>query len=111
MSLKLLDDFVLVSIIEEQKGGIIIPDTAQQKSQIGHVVAVGPGRVDNDGKLIPMDVKIGNKIMFKKYGGTEINCSEIDAMNIKNAIVMKRSEILVIFWNNFNLIVYILIKF
>lgn len=96
-SVRLLDDYVLISIVEEKKGGIIIPDTAQQKSQIGEVIAVGPGKTTDEGKIIPIDIKVGDKVLFKKYGGTDVNCSEIESMNIKNAIVMKKSEILVVF--------------
>jgi chaperonin GroES len=59
---------------EEQQtaGGIIIPDTAKEKPQEGTVVAVGPGKRDDDGKRIPMDVKVGDRILFSKYAGTDI---------------------------------------
>jgi chaperonin GroES len=57
---------------EKTKGGIIIPDTAKEKPQEGKVIAVGKGKVTEDGKLIPMDVKVGDKILFGKYSGTEI---------------------------------------
>jgi chaperonin GroES len=57
---------------EKTKGGIIIPDTAKEKPQEGKVIAVGKGKVTEDGKLIPLDVKVGDKILFGKYSGTEI---------------------------------------
>ena len=69
-----LHDRVIVKRIEETektKGGIIIPDTAKEKPQEGKVVAVGPGRLE-EGKVIPLDVKAGDKILFGKYSGTEI---------------------------------------
>jgi chaperonin GroES len=70
-----LQDRVIVKRLEEEektKGGIIIPDTAKEKPQEGKVVAVGKGKVTEDGKLIPLDVKVGDKILFGKYSGTEI---------------------------------------
>ncbi len=57
---------------ERSEGGIIIPDAAKERAQVGEVIAVGPGRVDNNGKLIPMNVKKGDKIYFGKYSGTEV---------------------------------------
>jgi chaperonin GroES len=57
---------------EKTKGGIIIPDTAKEKPQEGKVIAVGKGKVTEDGKVIPLDVKVGDKILFGKYSGTEI---------------------------------------
>jgi len=75
MKIKPLQDRVIVKRLEEEektKGGIIIPDTAKEKPQEGKVVAVGKGKVTEDGKLIPLDVKVGDKILFGKYAGTEI---------------------------------------
>jgi chaperonin GroES len=66
---------VIVKRLEEEektKGGIIIPDTAKEKPQEGKVIAVGKGKMTEDGKLIPLDVKVGDKILFGKYSGTEI---------------------------------------
>ena len=57
---------------EKSKGGIIIPDSAKEKPQEGEVIAVGSGRITEDGKNIPVDLKVGDKILFSKYGGTEI---------------------------------------
>jgi len=70
-----LGDRILVQRIEEEqktKGGIIIPDSAKEKPQEGKVVAVGRGRVLDDGKIVPLDLKAGDRILFAKYGGTEV---------------------------------------
>ena len=73
MNIKPLGDRVLVEAIELQeviKGGIVIPDSAKEKPQEAKVVAVGPGKRDDNGKLIPMDVKVGDTVLTSKYGGT-----------------------------------------
>ena len=73
--LRPLGDRVLVKAIEkkeEVRGGLIIPDTAKEKPQEGEIIAVGKGKIGDDGKLIPMDVKTGDKILYGKYSGTEI---------------------------------------
>ncbi|CAF0696127.1 co-chaperone GroES [Candidatus Methylacidithermus pantelleriae] len=70
-----LGDRVLVKLIEEQevrKGGIIIPDTAKERPQEAEVIAVGPGRLDDSGKRIPIEVKKGDRVLISKYGGTEV---------------------------------------
>jgi chaperonin GroES len=75
MKIRPLNDRVIVKrVAEEQKttGGIIIPDTAKEKPQEGKVVAVGPGKRDDDGKSVPLEVKKGDRILFSKYAGTEI---------------------------------------
>ncbi len=75
VKIKPLGDRVLVHPIEEKeakKGGIIIPDTAKEKPQEGKVVAVGPGKTTEDGKVLPLAVKKGDKVIFGKYAGTEI---------------------------------------
>ncbi len=74
-SFKPLQDRILVKRLEPpevKKGGIIIPDTAKEKPQEGEVIAVGPGKVSDDGTRQPMSVKVGNKILFGKYSGSEI---------------------------------------
>jgi len=71
-----LQDRVIVKRIEEEeksKGGIIIPDTAKEKPQEGKVVSVGKGKVNEDGKITPLDVKVNDRVLFGKYSGTEIN--------------------------------------
>ncbi|MBW2038922.1 MAG: co-chaperone GroES [Deltaproteobacteria bacterium] len=86
-----LQDRVLVKRLEEEeetKGGIIIPDTAKEKPMEGKVVAVGKGRVKEDGTVIPLDVKAGDKILFSKYAGTEI---KIDG---EEHLVMREDDIL-----------------
>jgi chaperonin GroES len=75
MKVRPLQDRLLVTRIEEEektKGGIIIPDTAKEKPQEGRVVAVGPGKITDDGKLMPISIREGDRILFSKYAGTEI---------------------------------------
>ena len=91
MNFKPLHDRVLVKRVqsdEKTAGGIIIPDTAQEKPQEGKVIAVGGGAKTEDGKLIPMDVKAGDKVLFGKWSGTEI---KIDG---KEFSIMKESDIM-----------------
>jgi len=93
MTIQPLHDRVLVERIEAEnktKGGIIIPDTAQEKPAEGKIVAVGAGAKDESGKRIPMDVKAGDRVLFAKWGGTEV---KIDG---KELIIMKESDILAI---------------
>jgi chaperonin GroES len=75
MKLRPLHDRILVKRIEGEKktrGGLIIPDTAKEKPQEGKVIAVGAGRIDEDGRLRPLDVRKGDRVLFAKYSGTEI---------------------------------------
>ncbi|HEY8516404.1 MAG TPA: co-chaperone GroES [Candidatus Binatia bacterium] len=75
MKIRPLQDRVIVKRVAEEeksKGGIIIPDTAKEKPQEGKVIAVGKGKVDDDGKVRPLDVKAGDRVLFGKYAGTEI---------------------------------------
>jgi len=75
MKIRPLQDRVIVKRLEEEektKGGIIIPDTAKEKPQEGKVIAVGKGKVNDEGKVIPLDVKAGDRILFGKYSGTEV---------------------------------------
>ena len=75
MKLRPLHDRVVVRRVKEEektKGGIIIPDTAKEKPQEGEVVAVGPGRVADNGNRVPVDVAVGDKVIYSKYGGTEV---------------------------------------
>ncbi len=74
-NLKPLNDRVIVKLVEEQevkKGGIIIPDSAKEKPQEAKVIAVGPGRLDDHGKRIPVELKKGDRVLISKYGGTEV---------------------------------------
>ena len=91
MKFKPLHDRVLVRRIEEEEktaGGIIIPDTAKEKPMQGEVIAVGPGARDESGKLIPIDVKEGDRILFGKWSGTEV---KIDGEEL---LIMKESDVL-----------------
>jgi chaperonin GroES len=91
MSFRPLGDRVLVKRVEEEsktKGGIIIPDTAKEKPQEGEVLAVGPGARDEHGKRVEPDVKVGDRILFGKWSGTEV---KIDGDDL---IIMKESDIL-----------------
>jgi chaperonin GroES len=93
MNLKPLHDRVLVKRLEEEevtKGGIIIPDTAKEKPIKGEVVAVGPGKVADDGKTIAMTVKAGDKVLFNKYAGTEVKIEG------EEHLVMREDDILAI---------------
>lgn len=75
MKMKPLSDRVVIKPAqaeEKTKGGIILPDTAKEKPVIGEIVAVGPGKVSDDGKKIPMELKVGDKVLYGKYSGTEV---------------------------------------
>ncbi len=86
MKIKPLNDRVLVLRLEEEKkspGGIIIPDTAKEKPMQGKVVAVGPGKMGDDGKRTPLDVKKDDRILFSKYAGTEIKVDGVEHLFMK----------------------------
>jgi len=81
MKIQPINDRVLVIRVEEEKktaGGIIIPDTAKEKPQEGKVVFVGPGKLGDDGKRVPLDVKKGDRVLFSKYAGTEIKIDGVE---------------------------------
>ncbi|ACG79590.1 heat shock protein Co-chaperonin,HSP10 [Phenylobacterium zucineum HLK1] len=91
MAFRPLGDRVLVKRVEEEektRGGIIIPDTAKEKPQEGEVIAVGPGARDETGKVQPLDVKVGDRILFGKWSGTEVKLGGEDLL------IMKESDIL-----------------
>jgi len=93
MKIKPLHDRIIVKRLEEEektKGGIIIPDTAKEKPIEGRVVAVGDGKVKEDGTKLPMEVKAGDRVLFAKYGGTEVN---IDG---EEHLMMKEDDVLAI---------------
>ena len=86
-----LHDRILIKRIEEKetaKGGIIIPDSAKEKQQEGEVVSVGNGRKTDDGKIIPLDVKAGDRILFGKYSGTEIKIDNQDYLILREEEVL-----------------------
>jgi chaperonin GroES len=93
VKVKPLHDRILVKRLEEKetkKGGIIIPDSAKEKPQEGEVIAVGPGKVGDDGKRQPMDVKAGDKILFGKYSGSEVKIDD------KELLIMREEDVLCI---------------
>ena len=90
-SFRPLHDRVVVKRVKEEektKGGIIIPDTAQEKPQEGEVIAVGPGARDEDGERIPLDVKAGDRILFGKWSGTEVKLDGEDLLIMKESDIM-----------------------
>lgn len=94
MNIQPLNDRVLVLRIEEEQktsGGIIIPDTAKEKPQEGKVIAVGPGKFDENGKRFPMDVKKNDRVLFGKYAGSEIKIDGVEH------IIMREDDIIAIF--------------
>jgi chaperonin GroES len=86
----LADRLVVKPIQKEEmtKGGIYLPDTAKEKPQEGEVIAVGPGRVTDDGTRIAMDVKVGDRVIYSKYGGSEIKIDDVEM------IILRESDIL-----------------
>ena len=93
MKIRPLHDRILVKREEEKevkKGGIIIPDTAKEKPQEGKVIAVGNGKVNDEGKKVPLDVKAGDKILFGKYTGSEVKVDE------EEYLIMKEEDVLAI---------------
>lgn len=77
-----------ITALEKTKGGIIIPDSAQEKPSEGEVIAVGPGGRDEAGKLIPIDIKVGDRVLFGKWSGTEVKLDGEDLIIMKEADVM-----------------------
>jgi chaperonin GroES len=92
MKIRPLQDRVIVKRLEEEaektKGGIIIPDTAKEKPQQGKILAVGKGKVNDDGKVTPLDVKVGDRILFGKYSGSEIK------LDGEEHLIMREEDIL-----------------
>ncbi len=94
MKIKPLQDRILVERMEEEEtvGGIIIPDTAKEKPQKGKIIEVGPGRKDEDGKLIPLDIKKGDTVLFNKYAGTEIKVEGKEYLLMREDDVLAKVE-------------------
>ena len=91
MSLRPLHDRVLVTRLEEgeqRMGGIIIPDTAKEKPSEGEVIAVGPGGRDEAGKIIPIDLKVGDRVLFGKWSGTEVKLDGVEYLIMKESDIM-----------------------
>ena len=81
VSIQPLEDRIVVTPIEaaaQTASGLYLPDTAKEKPQEGEVVAVGPGRIDDNGNRVPLDVAVGDKVIYSKYGGTEVTFDEVD---------------------------------
>jgi len=75
---------------EKSKGGIILPDTAKEKPQEGKIIAVGPGKMSEEGKRIALDVKVGDKVLYTKYGGTEIKIDGEEYMILRESDIMAK---------------------
>jgi chaperonin GroES len=93
MGYRPLGDRILVKPKESEEktaSGIVLPDTAKEKPQEGEVIAVGPGAKDDEGKRIPMDIKVGDKVLYSKYSGTEVK------INGKEHLIIRESDILAI---------------
>src|SRR6202521_3931457 len=93
MSLHPLDDRIVVRPGESEEttaSGLVIPDTAKEKPQQGEVVAVGPGRRDDDGKLVPMDIKTGDIILYAKYSGTEVKLDQTEYLVLSEKDVLAK---------------------
>lgn len=93
MKIKPLSDRVLIKPLEEKetiKGGIYIPDTAKERPQEGEIIAVGEGKINDDGKILPLKVKVGEKVLYSKYAGTEITINDVEHL------IMRESDILAI---------------
>ncbi len=93
MNLKPLADRLIVEPIEQEEitaGGIILPETAKEKPQQGKVIAAGPGRTDDEGERIAMDVKVGDRVLYAKYSGTEIK------LDGKKLLILRESDILAV---------------
>jgi chaperonin GroES len=91
MKIRPLQDRIIVRRVDEEettKGGIIIPDSAKEKPQEGKVIAVGKGKANEDGKLQKLDVKKGDKVLFSKYSGTEINIEGVEHLIIREDDVL-----------------------
>lgn len=91
MQLKPLDDRIVIKQVEAEEttaGGIVLPDAAQEKSQRGEVIAVGPGRLLDNGERCPLSVAVGDEVLFGRYGGTDI---EVDGVEVK---ILRESDIL-----------------
>ena len=91
MKVKPLHDRILVKRIEAEekvKGGIIIPDTAKEKPLEGKIVAVGSGRLDDNGKRIPLEVKVGDRVLIGKYAGTEVKIDDVEHVIVREEEVL-----------------------
>jgi len=93
MDLQPLGDRLIVEVLEEEEttiSGIVLPDTAREKPQRGRVLAVGPGDRNDKGDLVPMDVEVGDEIIFSKYGGTEVRVGAEDLLILRETDVLAK---------------------
>lgn len=93
VTLKPLGDRLVIKPIEQEErtaSGIILPETAKEKPQEGEVIAAGPGRLDDAGKRVPMEVKVGNRVLYAKYAGTEIKLGD------EKVLILKESDVLAV---------------
>ena len=91
MKIKPLNDRVVVLRVEEEQksaGGIIIPDTAKEKPIEGKIIAAGPGKMGEDGKRVPLEIKVGDRILFSNYAGTEINIDDVEHLFMKEEDIL-----------------------
>ena len=91
VSIKPLEDRIVIKQVEAEQttaSGLVIPDTAKEKPQEGEVVAVGPGRFDDNGNRVPMDVAVGNRVLYSKYGGTEVTVGADDLLVLSSRDVL-----------------------
>ena len=91
MNLQPLGDRLIVEVLDEEEttfSGIVLPDTAREKPQRGKVLAVGPGSRDEEGEYVPMDVEVGDEVIFSKYGGTEIK------LGVDEVLILRESDVL-----------------
>ena len=93
MNLQPLGDRLIVEVLEEEEttaSGIVLPDTAKEKPQRGRVLAVGPGSRNDKGEIVPMEVAVGDEIIFSKYGGTEIKVGADDVLILRESDVLAK---------------------
>lgn len=91
MKMRPLGDKVLVKALEQKevkKSGIIIPDTAKEKPQEGEIIAIGKGKVTDEGKVLPLDVKVGDKVLYSKYGGTEVKIEDVEYLILREEDIL-----------------------
>jgi chaperonin GroES len=94
VSIKPLEDRIVIKQLEAEQvtaSGLVIPDTAKEKPQEGEVVAVGPGRIDDNGNRVPLDVVVGDKVIYSKYGGTEIKYGGDDLLILPKGLAARPS--------------------
>ena len=95
VNIKPLEDRIVVKPLDAEQttaSGLVIPDTAKEKPQEGEVLSVGPGRIDDNGNRVPLDVKVGDKVIYSKYGGTEIRLGTDDYLILRESDVLAKVQ-------------------